>query len=105
MEIIDKNSSIKLDSYIKNFVDKGKTGPSSKQASEEIFREDKVVLSPKAREIQEAKKLLNSLPDIREEKVTHLKKQIKSGTYQIKGEKIAVKMLKESLSTDLVICY
>jgi hypothetical protein len=74
MEITAKNSPIKLEAYIKNLSDKGKAGPSSKEASEEILREDKVVLSPKAREIQEAKKLLNSLPDVREEKVAHLKK-------------------------------
>ena len=102
MEITAKNSPIKLEAYIKNLSDKGKTGPSSKQASEEILREDKVVLSPKAREIQEAKKLLNSLPDVREEKVAHLKKQIENGTYQIKGEKIAVKMLKESLLNEML---
>jgi negative regulator of flagellin synthesis FlgM len=99
MEITAKNP-IMLEAYIKNLRDKGKTGPSSKQASEEILREDKVVLSPEAREIQEAKKLLNSLPDIRAEKVAHLKKQIENGTYQIKGEKIAIKMLKESLNIE-----
>jgi len=101
MEITPKNSPIKLEPYIKNLRDKGKTGTSSKQASEEIFTEDKVVLSPKAREIQEAKKLLNSLPDIREEKVAYLKEQIENGTYQINGEKIAVKMLKESLLNEM----
>ena len=100
MEITAKNVPIKLEAYIKNLRDKGKTGPSSKQASEEIFREDKVVLSPEAREIQEAKKLLNSFPDIREKKVAHLKEQIGNGTYHIEGDKIAVKMLKESLSID-----
>ncbi len=100
MEITAKNPIMLLEAYIKNLSDKGKTGPSSKQGPDEILSEDKVVLSPKAREIQEAKKLLNSLPDIREEKVAHLKKQIENGTYQIKGEKIAVKMLKESLNIE-----
>ena len=102
MEIVAGNSSIKLETYIKNLRDKGKTGPSSKQASGEIpvEDEDKVVLSSKAREIQETKKLFNSLPEIREEKVANLKKQIENGTYQIKGEKIAVKILKESLNIE-----
>ena len=100
-EITAKNS-INLETYIKSIKDKKQKDSSSKQVSEEILREDKVVLSPKAREIQEAKKLLNSLPDTREEKVAHLKKQVENGTYQIKGEKIAVKMLKESLLNDVV---
>ncbi|MDL1962759.1 MAG: flagellar biosynthesis anti-sigma factor FlgM [Deltaproteobacteria bacterium] len=100
MEITTNNSYINLESYTKNIGEKEKTDSLSKQASEETFREDKVVLSSKAREIQEAKKLLNSLPDIREEKVAHLKEQIKNGTYHIEGDKIAVKMLNESLSIE-----
>ena len=94
MEITAKNSPIKLEAYIKNIRNKGKTGLSSKQASEEILSGDKVVLSPKAKEIQEAKKLLNSLPDIREEKVAHLKKQIENGTYQIKKPDNLIKNIK-----------
>ena len=97
MEITAQNSYINLETYTKNIGEKEKTDSLSKQASEKIFREDKVVLSPKAREIQETKKLLNSFPDIREDKVAHLKEQIGNGTYQIEGNKIAVKMLKESL--------
>ena len=100
MEIAAKNFPVNLDIY-KNIRDKEKTGCSSKQASGEISGEDKVVLSSKARENQEAKKILNSLPDIREEKVAYLKNEIKNGTYQIKGEKIAVKMLKDSLFSEM----
>ena len=100
MEITAKNSYINLEPYTKNIREKEKTDSLSKQASEEIFREDKVILSPKAREIQEAKKLLNSLPDIREEKVAYLKEQIGNGTYHIEGDKIAVKMLNESLGIE-----
>ena len=100
MEITVNNSPANLEIY-KNIRDKEKTGYSSKQASGEISGEDKVVLSSKARENQEAKKILNSLPDIREEKVAHLKKKIENGTYQFEGEKIAVKMLNESLFNEI----
>ena len=95
MEITAKNFPVNLEMY-QNIRDKEKTGYSSKQASGEISREDKVELSSKARENLEAKKVLSSLPDIREEKVAYLKNEIENGTYQIKGEKIAVKMLEES---------
>ncbi len=97
MEITGKNLQVNLEPYTKNIREKEKTDSLSKQVSEKIFREDEVVLSPKAREIQEAKKVLDSLPDIRKEKIDHLKMQIKNGTYQIEGEKIAVKILKESI--------
>ena len=97
MEITGKNLQVNLEPYTKNIREKEKTDSLSKQVSEKIFREDEVVLSPKAREIQEAKKVLDSLPDIRKEKIDHLKMQIKNGAYQIEGEKIAVKILKESI--------
>ena len=96
MEIAAKNFPVNLDIY-KNIRDKEKTDCSSKQASGEIPEEDKVILSSKAKQNLEAKKILDSLPDIREEKVAYLKNEIENGTYQIKGEKIAVKMLEESL--------
>ena len=100
MEISAKNFSVNLDIY-KNISDKEKTGYSSKHASGEIPGEDKVVLSSKARENQEAKKILNSLSDIREEKVAHLKNEIDNGTYQIKDKEIAVKMLKDSFFSEM----
>ena len=99
MKIIEKDNSINLDAYIKNVKDKRKID-SSKQASKDIFEEDKVVLSPKAREVREAKKVLNTLPDIREELVARVKNEIKEGTYQIEGKRLAAKMIKESLLKD-----
>lgn len=101
MEITAKNFPVNLEIY-KNISDKEKTDYSSKQTSGEIPGEDKVVLSSKARENQEAKKILDSLPDIREEKVAYLKNEIDNGTYQIKGEEIAVKMLQDSLFSTMV---
>lgn len=64
--------------------------------------EDKVELSPRGREIQEAMQILKSVPDVREEKVALLKQQIEAGTYEVEGEKIAEKMLEESLLNELL---
>ncbi len=104
MEITRKDNSINIDAYIKNLQVKGKKRieKSSEKAPEEIYNEDKVILSPRAKEIHEAKKLLYSIPDIREEKVAVLKKSIKNGTYKIDNEKIADKMLKGSLLDELL---
>jgi len=100
MEITGKNNSVNLDAHIKNVKDQRKIDVSTKQASKDAFEGDKVVLSPKAREIQEAKKLLSSIPDIREEKVARIKKEIEDGTYRIDGKKLAAKMIRESLLKD-----
>ena len=67
------------------------------KASDSAWRNDKVVLSPKAREISDAKHKLVNMPDIRQEKVGDIRHRIKSGTYVVKGDKVALHMLKESV--------
>ncbi len=102
MKIADNNSSLNIRNYVSNVQDNRKTDCSAKQGSSQTVKEDKVVLSPKAKEVQEATKLIKELPDIREEKVAKLKEQVDQGTYRIDGEKIAFKMLKESILDELL---
>ncbi|MBW2599410.1 MAG: flagellar biosynthesis anti-sigma factor FlgM [Deltaproteobacteria bacterium] len=68
-----------------------------KQSPDGIAQEDKVTLSSTARDIQQAQKAVEKLPDVREEKVQELKDRIEAGKYDVNGEKIAEKMLNESL--------
>ena len=57
--------------------------------------EDAVVnLSQRSKEIQMARKVMESEPDIRFEEVQAIKKKIKNGTYEIDYDKTAEKMLK-----------
>jgi negative regulator of flagellin synthesis FlgM len=58
---------------------------------------EKVELSSDVKDLQYIKKAVDELPDVREDKVLDLKKQIQEGTYNVNGEKIAQKMLGESL--------
>lgn len=58
---------------------------------------DKVILSPGAREVQEALRRVADEPDIRTEKVSALKEQVQSGVYHFDGRKIAMKMITEHL--------
>ena len=107
MEISGKDPSVaNLEVYSKNVGNSNKIDDSSsrgtKEAAGEVTREDKVVLSPRAREIQEAKKLLDSMPEIREEKVAQIKKQIEAGTYVIDEKKVASKMVEELLLNELL---
>ena len=66
-----------------------------------MANQDKVVLSPLAREIHEAAKTLSAVPDVCEEKVAAIRSQIENGTYQIDGQKIAGRMLEDVLCHDL----
>lgn len=101
MKIEGENTYIKLDAYLNNVKDKQTTDTSVRTVHTEAVKEDKVVLSPEVREFQRAKKLIGSIPDVRDEKVAMVKKEIEAGTYQIDGKKIAHKMIKESLLNEL----
>ncbi|MCE5284090.1 MAG: flagellar biosynthesis anti-sigma factor FlgM [Deltaproteobacteria bacterium] len=58
---------------------------------------EKVDLSTKAKDIQRIKQILDQTPDVREAKVQELKNQIDNGTYTVNLDKIADKMVEESL--------
>ena len=102
MKIVGKNPSVNLEAYQKNIRDRNRVDASGKAPAKGVSKEDKVVLSPEVKRIQEAKKLLSSVPDIREEKVAQIKAQIENGTYQVEEKKLAQKMIKESLLNELL---
>ena len=59
--------------------------------------EEKVNLSTKARDIQQLRDAVNQLPDVREDKVREFKDQVDRGAYDVNGQKVAEKMVSESL--------
>ncbi|HOW57368.1 MAG TPA: flagellar biosynthesis anti-sigma factor FlgM [Smithellaceae bacterium] len=58
---------------------------------------EKVDLSTQAKTIQQIKEVLSGVPDVREEKVQEIKSQVQQGIYEINGDKIAEKMVAESI--------
>jgi len=96
-----RNSATELISQYK--INEEKAGPGNeKQVADTMVPEDKVSLSSTARDIQQAEKAIEKTPDVREEKVRELKDQIEAGKYDVSGEKIAGKMLNESL-LDIIV--
>lgn len=61
--------------------------------------EDRISLSSKAKEASMAAELARTAPDIRTERVADLKSAINSGQYQVEGEKVAEKVIREALLT------
>ena len=102
MKITGKNPYVNLNAYTKNVKDKEKIDAPLKKTPKEVSGGDKVVLSPEAIKIQEAKELMGSIPDIREEKVAQIKAQIENGTYRIKEKELATKMVRESLLNEML---
>jgi negative regulator of flagellin synthesis FlgM len=71
--------------------------PVEKPIAATVAPEEKVDLSTRSKDLLQIKKAVSQLPEIREEKIQELKTQIEQGTYKINGDKIAEKMIGESL--------
>lgn len=102
MKISGKNPSVNLEAYQKSIRDRNRVNASEKPSAQAVSKEDKVVLSEEVKRMQEAKKLLSSVPDVREEKVAQIKARIDSGAYRIEEKELAKKMIKESLLNELL---
>jgi len=63
--------------------------------------QDRVLLSPMAKEIQMAMNQMQAIPDVRVEKVAEIKNQIEQGSYQVSSERIAHRIMAESLLNEL----
>ena len=102
MEITPKDNVTNIEAYVNNVNDKQKTEEAPEKADKNAAKTDTVELSQTAKELQEAKKQLDAIPDVRMDKVAELKAQIEEGTYQSDSEETAKKMLRESLFNDIV---
>lgn len=61
------------------------------------LKADSLELSNRAKEMQLAKEITLKSPDVRADKISELKKQIKEGKYQVSAADIADKMIDRSL--------
>ncbi len=96
---INKNQGVQVDAYVNQVQDKKQADQAADRAKESAVKTDTVVISDAAKRIQEARAQLDEIPDVREDKVAELRKQIQDGTYQVDAEKTAEKLLKEQLGT------
>lgn len=66
-------------------------------STETVKQSDRVNLSSGAKEISRIHEILAQTPDVRADRVAHLKMAIAQGTYEVKGDKIAEKMVEHHL--------
>ena len=97
---INGNQGIGIDAYVNQVQDKNKVGTSDNKPEKTAVKADTVVISDAAKRIQEARRQLDDIPDVREDKVSQLRNQIQNGTYETNADKIAGKMIKEGLLND-----
>jgi negative regulator of flagellin synthesis FlgM len=99
---INGNQSIGIPAYMNQVQDKDNVGTPDKKPEKTAVKTDTVVISDAAKRVHEARRQLDDIPDVREEKVAQLRNQIQSGTYKIDADKIAGKMIKEGLFNDFL---
>lgn len=92
MEISNKVPPVQNTSYVKEAA-----GTSAGSAAGSTARGDTVELSAKAQELQAAREAIRKMDDVDHAKVAEIKSRIEAGTYKTDANKIAAKMLEESL--------
>ncbi len=95
MKINDQSAYINFEAHTQRPHDASRNPVAAASSDQERVSTDKVVLSPKARELQEAKTELAGVPDVDTRRVAHIKLELEQGTYRIDGGKIAERMLGE----------
>ena len=97
MKITENTTFVNLDAYTRKIEGDQKINHSGKNIAKGTLKDDEVVLSRVAMKISETKKMLDSLPDVNEQKIAFIKAQIEEGTYRINAEGVASRMVRESL--------
>ena len=95
MKINDSNTHINFEAYAQKSRDAAGAQEQPSGVSGDKTPVDKVVLSPKAREIQEARQQLDEIPDVDESKVAQIRLQVDTGVYKIDGNQIAERMMRD----------
>ena len=97
---INGNQGIGIDAYVNQVQDRNKVENPDNKPEKTAVKADTVIISDAAKRVQEARRQLDEIPDVREDKVSQLRSQIQNGTYEIDADKIAGKMIKEGLLND-----
>ena len=100
MEISGKKPHLNINAYVQNARIE-KTGAKTGKGAGFAGQEDRVDISGLAHQVREAAKSLEEMPEVRQDKVADIKARIQNGTYEIDGDKIALKIIRDSLINDL----
>jgi negative regulator of flagellin synthesis FlgM len=100
MEIKGTNPLIVLNNNVQR-LESSPLSERTRKSGGESSDSDSISLSVRSREIAHMNELIQSTPDIRESRVEEVRMTLENGTYDVKAEKIAEKMIKGNL-LDLV---
>ena len=92
MEINSTNPLIVLNNKVQR-LDSPQQSERALTGGAEHSDSDRLEISARSREISHLNELIQATPDVREEKVAAVRREIEVGTYNVKAEKIAEKII------------
>ena len=97
MKIDSDRSLVNLEAYIKSSQESDGVSQSLRKEQGGASPTESVKLSQAAKEIQKIREIVEATPEIRTDKVGQLKREIEAGSYSVDADKVAERMLRESL--------
>ncbi|MBN2319513.1 MAG: flagellar biosynthesis anti-sigma factor FlgM [Acidobacteria bacterium] len=101
MEINGNNPLIGLKSNVRQLERSEQSVQTEKSGSDRSSGADRLELSVQSRKVQHLDDLIRSTPDIREAKVEKITHDLQTGTYNVKAEKIAEKIIGGTLLNEV----
>jgi flagellar biosynthesis anti-sigma factor FlgM len=104
MKVSQNNSPIQMDAYLKQ-IQQNRMRQQEMESADAARRGggDKVQLSSRAKEIQQAVNGLTQTEEMRDEKVRQVKMDVAQGTYKVNAGKVATDMLREAFENNRVL--
>ncbi len=94
-------SGKQVQNVIKNYADQMKTSakPVAKQEKTgTAMKNDEVILSANAQEFSQVLQAAKKIPDLRQDKVDAVMKQLETGTYHVDAKDIAARMIERMIA-------
>ena len=104
MKINGNGAGVELLSYLKQLQQLQKPADVvPERNSYQVSDIDKVNLSDRGREVQQAFNMLKEMPDVRDAKVARIRMDVENGTYKVVGPRIATEMLREAFENNMIL--
>ena len=104
MKVENNNSSVQLNAYLKQIrTQQQSADPQKTESTRQIGESDKVRLSDRAREVQQAAQTLKAMPEVRTDKVEKVRMEVDQGTYKVVGAQVATDMLRETFENEMIL--
>lgn len=103
MEIPDKGPLHSLPAQNRSLEELTQPPTETIGAQVKTAEKDTVRLTERGQAFKAAAEKAHLLPEIREDRVIQLKRQIEEGTYRVKGSRVAVNMLNETIQNNYVL--